>query len=46
MSDGSGVRLQMQFAEETARSALHSNERTFAELDAALDATDFGHRGR
>ena len=39
MSDGHGVRLQMRFAETTARSTLHPNERTFAELDAATLAT-------
>ena len=46
MSDGYGVRLQMEFAEETAGDMLRPRERTFAESDAQLDAADFGHQGR
>jgi hypothetical protein len=46
MSDGHGVRLQMQFAEETARDTLHRRERTFAEYVAEPDAAGSGHQGR
>jgi hypothetical protein len=41
MSDGYGVRLQMEFAEEIA--GLRQNHRTFAELDLEQDAIDYGH---
>lgn len=43
MSDGYGVRLQMQFPEETAQNKLHPSDRAFAEFDAELDAIDYGH---
>ncbi|SFH46350.1 hypothetical protein SAMN04488020_11553 [Palleronia marisminoris] len=46
MSDGYGVRLQMEFAEETAASALNPSPGTFAALDATMDAADYGHGGR
>jgi hypothetical protein len=46
MSEGYGVRLQMEFAEETARNAHQPDDLTFAEGNAGLDAIDHGHRGR
>jgi hypothetical protein len=46
MSEGYGVRLQMEFAEETARNAHQPDDLTFAERNAGLDAIDHGHRGR
>jgi hypothetical protein len=42
MSDGYGVRLQMQFAEDTAQDAGSTEKRTFAEFDAI----DNGHSGQ
>ena len=42
MSDGYGVRLQMEFAGKNARSTLHPNDHAFAEFDAAVP----GQQGR
>jgi hypothetical protein len=43
MSDGYGVRLQMEFAEETARSTHRPNSLTFAERSAEPGTIDNGH---
>jgi hypothetical protein len=47
MSDGYGVRLQMEFTEETAGSTHHhANDRMFAELSAEQDPVDSGNQGQ
>jgi hypothetical protein len=43
MSEGYGVRLQMEFAEETARSTHQPNDLTFAERSTEPGTIDNGH---
>jgi hypothetical protein len=46
MSDGYGVRLQMEVAYETANGTPHPNDPSFARLNAEPDSMVLGHRGR